>query len=105
MNHNAKSASTWEVGDWVIYRKQKRSTSPGPRAEAIHPDEHGEKYTYLVEKYWVVEDIVDGEQLKLVTKRGKRHEVPVTDPRLREPKWWEKWILAKRFKEVEEVIV
>lgn len=49
--------STWRVGDWVIYRKQKRSESPGPRAEYVHLDEHGERYSYLVDKYWIIENI------------------------------------------------
>ena len=90
-----------KVGDWVIYRKQKRSEIPGPRAKAVHPDEHGDKYTYIVEKYWVVEEIHPDGQLQLVTKRGKRHVVDTADPRLRTPNWWERVILSNRFRAVQ----
>jgi len=94
----------WTVGDWVIYRKQKRSESPGPRAESLYPDPHGEKYSYIVEKYWVVEEVRPNGELQLVTRRGKRHVVPVDDIRLRRPGLLEKWALAIRFREVEQVL-
>ena len=95
-------SQNWKVGDWAIYRKQKRSESPGPRAENVHPDEHGEKYTYVVEKYWVVEQINEDGTLQLLTRRGKRHTVDVTDSRLRRPNWWERFVLSNRFRLVEE---
>ncbi|MBD3671966.1 MAG: hypothetical protein HUJ26_00445 [Planctomycetaceae bacterium] len=96
------TAPACSVGDWVIYRKQKRSTSPGPRAEAMHPDQHGEEYTYIVEKYWIVEDINPEGKLILITRRGKRHLISQDDPRLRKPGLIERWLLAGRFRDVEK---
>lgn len=90
------------VGDWVIYRKQKRSSSPGPRAESMHPDQSGEEYTYIVEKYWIVADINAEKELILITRRGKLHTIPPDDPRLRKPGIIERWLLKGRFREVEK---
>lgn len=90
----------WKVNDWIIYRKQKRSDSPGPRAKSVYPDENGDKYTYIVEKYWVVKEVKDDGSLLLVTHRGKQHNVPANDPRLRAPSWWERVFLANRFRQV-----
>lgn len=94
----------WSIGDWAIYRKQKRSTSPGPRAESMHPDEHGEEYTYIVEKYWVVEEILESGELQLITRRGKRHVVSPDDPRLLKPGIFKRWALGSRFREVEKTL-
>ena len=87
-------------GDWVIYRKQKVSTIPGPRAQNTVPSPNGETYSYVVEKYWIVEEVLTG-QVRLVTRRGKRHVVALEDGRLRSAKWWERWLLASRFRAVE----
>lgn len=95
------SQKEWTVGEWVIYRKQKNSESPGPRAEAIHPHVAGEEYTYLVDKYWIIEAIAPSGELKLITRTGKRHLVSQSDPRLRKLRWWERWSLANRFRAVE----
>lgn len=91
-------------GDWVIYRKQKISTKPGPRAENKMPSPKGETYNYVVEKYWVVAAIAENGQLQLVTRRGKRHDVDRDDPRLRKARWWERLLHGGRFRTVEESI-
>lgn len=88
-------------GDWVIYRKQKSSASPGPRAEKIVPASNGEDYTYMVQKYWVVREVLDDGRLCLATRRGKQHVVAPDDPCLRRARWWERWLLAARFRAVE----
>jgi hypothetical protein len=80
----------------VVFRKPKRSTSPGPRAQHVAPAPHGEEYAYEVTKYWVVED-VRSDHLVVRTRRGKRHEIPVSDHRLRRAHWWERWMLRSRF--------
>ena len=54
--------NTFKVGDCVVYRKTKHSTHPGPRARSINPNPNGDEYTYLVDKYWVVEDVLSDEQ-------------------------------------------
>ena len=91
----------WKVGDWVIYRKSKRSSSPGPRAQGVLPSKRGESYNYNVDKYWVVTDIQNDGQLVVTTLRGKQHILPPSDAALRKPYTWERWLLRQRFKDVE----
>lgn len=87
----------WEPGDWVVYAKQKFSTSPGPRARSVAAAEKGDSYSYVVDKYWVISERLDDGDLLLRTRTGKEHVVRVDDPRLRAAKWWERWLLANRF--------
>ena len=88
-----------KIGDWVIYRKQKSSKAPGPRAVDVRASTGGETYQYMVEKFWVVEDIGDDSML-LRTRRGKQNTIAFDDPRLRIPSWWEKLLYRQRFLEV-----
>jgi hypothetical protein len=74
--------SEYSVGDHVVYHKPKSSVHPGPRAEDIHPAEHGDDYSYLVDKYWTVSAIIDDETIEVTTRRGKRHQLRVDDPNL-----------------------
>ncbi|MBX3440532.1 MAG: hypothetical protein KF861_23785 [Planctomycetaceae bacterium] len=92
----------WKPGEWVIYRKQKRSTSPGPRAEEVHPAPAGETYSYVVEKYWIVQQVLGDGRLQMLTRRGKTHVVAPDDPRLKRPRWWERWLFKARFRAVED---
>lgn len=92
----------FKPGDWVIYRKQKISTSPGPRAQQTAPAAKGETYNYVVEKYWVVQEILSDGLLRLRTRKGKTHDVAPDDPRLRRARWWERWLLSDRFTQVEQ---
>ena len=92
----------FKTGDWAIYRRQKVSSSPGPRAQQTSAAPRGELYSYVVEKYWVVETIQDDGRICLRTRRGKQHVVEADDPRLRKPNWWERWWLSARFRAVEE---
>jgi hypothetical protein len=84
-------------GDPVIYRVFKTSTDPGPRAQEVYPAEHGDWYSYQVDKYWAVSEVLADGSLKLVTRRGKQHTVPADDPRLRVARWWERWFYRDRF--------
>ncbi|MCA9260199.1 MAG: hypothetical protein KDA61_13400 [Planctomycetales bacterium] len=95
----------WSDGDWAIYRLQKSSSSPGPRAHDVFPSPHGDDYSYLVDKFWVVHSVLNDGRLELKTRRGKTHVVTVDDPRLRRPNWWQRWYFAKRFRAVEEAAV
>ena len=52
-------SSGWSAGDWVIYRKPKRSTAPGSRARNVMPASGGESYSYTVDKYWIVKELLD----------------------------------------------
>ena len=84
-------------GDFVIYRKQKASTSPGPRARDVMPAPRGESYAYVVEKQWRVADVHEDGSLVLVTRTGKVHVADPDDRNLRRPSWWERWRLRHRF--------
>lgn len=82
--------------DWVVYTREKYSLSPGPRAKNIEPSPHGEMYSYQVDKYWIVRS-VEGGELILETRRGKRHALPWNDSRLRKASVWERWFFSNRF--------
>jgi len=83
-------------GDPVIFRMPKHTAHPGPRAAEVQPEPMGEFYTYVVDKFWVVDE-VRGQKLVLRTRRGKRHEVASDDPRLRRPSFWERLKYHWRF--------
>jgi hypothetical protein len=87
----------FQPGDPVIFSMSKVSTEPGPRAVDIHPAPSGETYNYLVPKFWRVEQRHADDTVTLVTRRGKRHNVAVDDPRLRRANLWERWFYASRF--------
>lgn len=89
-------------GDWVIYRKQKSSATPGPRAEKLAPAAKGETYHYVVEKYWIVDQVQEDGAVQIRTRKGKHHTVSPDDPRLYKPNWWQRWLLASRFRAVEQ---
>lgn len=89
-------------GDWVIYRKQKSSVSPGPRAQKLSPASKGETYNYIVEKYWIVDQVQEDGSIRIRTRKGKHNDVQADDPRLYKPRWWQRWLLASRFRAVEE---
>jgi hypothetical protein len=84
-------------GDQVIYRKQKHSTHPGPRATGIHPAPHGEDYSYQVNKFWIVVDAEPDAEVIVRTRRGKEHIIAIDDPALRKARWWERFVFGSRF--------
>ena len=84
-------------GDPVIYRRWKRSSAPGPRAASIQPAQNGDDYYYLVDKYWLVDRILENGRLLLRTRRGKTHVVDADDCNLRKPTWWERLRCRSRF--------
>lgn len=92
----------FSVGDRVVYVRDKVSERPGKRAKNVFPAPHGETYTYEVEKYWLVDQILNEDQVVVRTRRGKLHTIPTSDPRLRKARWWEKFFLASRFPSLEE---
>ena len=87
----------YAVGDPVIYRREKHSSRPGPRARNIDPAPLGEYYSYQVDKFWMVKEVKPSGDLVLLTRRGKTHVVPASDPRLRRPHWWERLLYSGRF--------
>lgn len=92
-----KTSSKWARGDWVVYRKCKRSCRPGPRAANIHASAKGESYTYLVDKFWVVEGLLPEEQILLRTATGKSHILSCSDPSLRRPSLMQRMFFRNRF--------
>ena len=90
------------AGDWVRYRKVKHSASPGRRACDISPSRGGETYTYFVEKFWIVQEVLPDGRLRVRTRRGKLHLIEASDPLLRRVPWWQRWLYGSRFRAVEQ---
>jgi hypothetical protein len=87
----------YRPGDRVVFTVTKYSAHPGPRAEAVDPEPHGEGYLYNVKKYWLVEAVQPDGMVSVVTRRGKHRVLPAQDPRLRPARWWETLFLRSRF--------
>lgn len=92
--------SAYVPGDWVIYRKSKHSTTPGPRAQSVQACPKGEKYSYVVDKFWIVEAVLPGDKLLLRTRRGKVHQISAADANLRHANWLQRLFYRSRFREV-----
>ena len=95
--------SGFKLGDPVIFRITKQSTDPGPRAVDIHPAPAGEMYSYQIDKFWTVIEVLTDGKVKLVTRRGKQRTVAVDDFRLRHARWWERWLYRDRFPKLSEL--
>ncbi|HEX5103079.1 MAG TPA: hypothetical protein VFV87_04670 [Pirellulaceae bacterium] len=93
----------YRPGDRVVYTATKHSSHPGPRAEAVEPERHGEGYSYHVKKYWLVLDVRADGTLVVVTRRGKQRVIPTSDGHLRPARWWETFFLRSRFPQREEI--
>lgn len=87
----------YKRGEPVIYRVTKASVKPGPRAQHVAPSPQGELYSYLIDKFWVVAEILDGGRVLLRTRRGKEHVISQDDPNLRTARWWERLLYRGRF--------
>lgn len=95
---------SFHPGDPVIYVRTKHSPHPGPRAKKITPAAQGDDYTYLVSKFWIVEEVLDDGNLLLRTRRGKKHLVSKEDPNLRPAALWERWLFQSRFPRLDEEV-
>jgi hypothetical protein len=93
----------FKPGDPVIFRVTKQSTDPGPRALDVHPAQSGETYSYQVDKFWTVCEVLSDNSLELVTRRGKQRRVSKSDFRLRHARWWERWLYGDRFPKLARV--
>lgn len=89
----------FHINDFVVYSVTKHSCKPGSRARNIAPAPRGETYTYQVDKYWVVDEVLSDDSLVLRTRRGKTRVVSSDDPNIRRPGLWEKLIIRNRFPE------
>ncbi len=72
-----------EVGDGIVYRKQKVSTHPSPRAYAVYPAGQGDTYSYFVDKFWTVENVLSDGRILVTTRTRKQHCLRPDDPNLR----------------------
>ncbi|HAN97385.1 MAG TPA: hypothetical protein DCQ98_08130 [Planctomycetaceae bacterium] len=97
---SGSNESRYAVGDWVVYRKQKRGTHPAPRAKIVGAAEKGDSYAYLIDKYWIVVRVSPG-KLTLRTRRGKLHEIEGDDPRLSKANLWQRWTLGYRYRSID----
>ncbi|WP_461509174.1 hypothetical protein [Rhodopirellula baltica] len=98
---NAWKSGEWKPGDWAIYRKSKRSKVPGPRASSVKPNLKGETYNYVVQKFWMVDEVHADGTLTMRTTRGKTHRVPADDPNLTRPNWFARLRWRERFMAIE----
>jgi len=87
----------FKVGEFVIVAKSKRSTHPSPQAKHIHPAQHGETYSYIIEKFWKVVQVFDNGTMEIETRRGKRHRVDMDTPLLRKAGFWDRLMYRHRF--------
>jgi hypothetical protein len=87
----------FKPGDCVIYRKQKYSTHPGPKANSIWPTPCGEYYSYCVDKFYRVTSIHSDQTVVVVTRRGRQRTLGANDPALRRARFWERLLHRHRF--------
>ncbi len=88
---------SFQRGDRVVFRAEKRGQAPGPRARDVEPEPMGDDYHYFVDKYWVVEAVTSDGRVSVRTRRGKRHLLKIANRNLRPARWWEKLLFRHRF--------
>ncbi|MEI9894216.1 MAG: hypothetical protein WDN28_10115 [Chthoniobacter sp.] len=89
-----------EVGDPIVYRKQKVSTHPTPRAYEVHPAGQGDTYSYFVDKFWTVENVLNDGRILVTTRTRKQHCLRADDPNLRKAGLAARLLHGKRFPRV-----
>lgn len=98
----AETENRYKVGDHIVYCKCKASPHPGPRANDIRPAQHGEDYSYVVAKYWVVSAVLD-DCIEVMTRTGKLHYLKPDDPNLRKANLIEELFSRGRFPQMTRV--
>ena len=86
----------FKVGDFVVYHKWKCSTHPSLRAKAVYPAQHGETYSYAIQKFWKVVRVFD-DTIEIETRRGKRHLLDRHDDALRKTGLIDRLLFKDRF--------
>ena len=89
-------------GDWVVYSRLKVTTHPGRRAHDVNASANGDDYNYLVDKFWIVADVLTDHKLLLRTRRGKTHVVGEQDLNLRHASLWDRIRNRGRFIEMQQ---
>jgi len=92
-----RGKSVFKPGDLVIYRMTKHSQCPGPRAKGIAPSPNGDEYKYQVDKFWIVDNLLEDGQVQLRTRRGKTRVIRQDDHNLRFASWWELLLYRRHF--------
>lgn len=88
-------------GDLVVFRKSKQTPNPGPRAKHIDACQKGDNYSYVVDKFWIVDEVRANDQVVLRTRRGKVHVLATSDPHLRRATWLDRLLYRSRFPQLE----
>ncbi len=86
-----------KVGDFVIVKKFKASTRPSPRAKDIDPAMHGDTYSYRIDKYWKVVQVLDDGSIEIETRRGKRHQIDTHNQEFRKANLLDRLFHRDRF--------
>ena len=81
----------------ILYRMQESSTCPSQDAIDVYPSEHGESYSYLAQKYWRVEEVLEDGSILALTPLMEHQYVRPDDPNLRRANLIERLRYAARF--------
>ena len=84
-------------GDKIVYRKSKHTRRPGRRAKCVRATSKGDCYSYFVDKFWIVRQVLDDGHLLVETPRGKRHIISQGDRNLRHPSILQRLRFRARF--------
>ena len=95
--NRAPAKREFRPGDLIVYRKSKHSTLPGPRAANIHPAPNGDSYSYTVDKYWVVETVLEDGTIIAATRGGKKNRLGADDPMLKHASLLQRLLFRSRF--------
>ncbi|HEY3898835.1 MAG TPA: hypothetical protein VGM54_09500 [Chthoniobacter sp.] len=79
----ARGSPKLDIGDVVVYRKQKVSSHPSPHAYDVRLCGPGETYQYCIDKYWTVENVLRDGRIVVTTRTHKHHYLLPDDPNLR----------------------
>ncbi|MGL4555496.1 MAG: hypothetical protein ACRC33_30370 [Gemmataceae bacterium] len=82
---------TLTPGAAIIYRRYRTATRLRRKAQDIFPSANGDSYTFAVDKYYRVEEVLPDGRVVVRTRRGKRRTLNPADPAMRRPSWWE-WL-------------
>jgi hypothetical protein len=96
--------SSIKSGDVVVYRKHKHTPLPGPRARQVHAATKGDCYNYIIDKFWIVGNVLSDGRLLLRTRGGKTHVVDCRDPNLRRATFWDRLRHRTRFGQLQRAM-
>jgi hypothetical protein len=86
----------YTVNDWVVYHESEFSTHPTPEAHDVRPAEHGELYSYVVDRFLRVVRVNPDGTIDAVSASGRAHHVAISDPQLEKVGWWNR-LFRRRF--------